>query len=204
MSPGEDVRAALVACGRAAAARGWVAATSGNFSAVVGRDPLRLAITPSGADKGRLAPGSILVIDGDGRVVEGEGRPSAEAAVHAWLAAQRRAGAVLHTHSTWSTLLSEAHAAEGGLAIEGLEMLKALRGVATHAHREWLPIVPNTQDWNAGVAGLGPALGEGPVHGFLIRGHGLYTWGEDLAEAQRHLEALEFLLEIVGRRTWHS
>jgi len=37
------------------------------------------------------------------------------------------------------------------------------------------------------------------VHGFLLRRHGLYTWGEDLAQAKRHLEILEFLLEVIGR-----
>jgi len=45
------------------------------------------------------------------------------------------------------------------------------------------------------------------VHGILIRRHGLYTWGEDLAEAKRQLEILEFLLEAMGRKrgmTWQA
>jgi methylthioribulose-1-phosphate dehydratase len=37
------------------------------------------------------------------------------------------------------------------------------------------------------------------THGVLLRGHGLYTWGQDLREAKRHLEILEFLVEAVGR-----
>jgi methylthioribulose-1-phosphate dehydratase len=43
------------------------------------------------------------------------------------------------------------------------------------------------------------------AHGFLIRRHGLYTWGQDLAEAKRHLETLEFLFEAIERKrgmTW--
>jgi methylthioribulose-1-phosphate dehydratase len=108
---------------------------------------------------------------------------------------------VAHTHSLWSTLLSDVHAAQGGLAIEGYEMLKGLNGVTTHEHREWLPIVANAQDWAAEAEALEAMLRAHPAaHGFLIRRHGLYTWGRDLEESSRHLEVLEFLLEAVGRR----
>lgn len=189
----------LAAVVREAYARGWALGTSGNFSAVLGRDPLRLLITPSGADKGAVQADDLLEIDAEGRALRGT--PSAETAVHLAIVAVRGAGAVLHTHSPWSTLLSDAHASAGGLMIEGLEMLKGLAGVRTHEHREWLPIVPNTQDWEAGSRDVEAALARHPdAHAFLIRGHGLYTWGVDLAEARRHLEVLEFLLEVVGRR----
>ena len=94
--------------GRQAHARGWALGTSGNMSAVTSRDPLRLAITPSGVDKGCLSAEQILEIDGDGRLLGGTGRPSDEARVHLAVVAARGAGAVLHTHSVWSTLSSEA------------------------------------------------------------------------------------------------
>jgi methylthioribulose-1-phosphate dehydratase len=186
--------------GREAHARGWALGTSGNLSAVTSRDPLRLAITPSGADKGRLAPEQILEIDGDARKVQGDGKPSDESRIHLEVVRARGAGAVLHTHSVWSTLLSEAHAAHGGIAISGYEMLKGLEGIRTHVHREWLPIVENRQDWAAGAPTVRAALDAHPgAHGLLLRGHGLYTWGADLVQARRHLEVLEFLLEVVGR-----
>jgi methylthioribulose-1-phosphate dehydratase len=195
-----DLARALCEIGRDAHARGWALGTSGNMSAVVGREPLRLAITPSGADKGRLAPEQILEIDGEARSVRGEGRPSDEARIHITVVAARDAGAVLHTHSVWSTVLSEARAGEGGIAISGYEMLKGLDGVHTHEHREWLPIVENRQDWASGAPSVAAALKENPAaHGLLLRGHGLYTWGRDVTEARRHLEVLEFLLEVVGR-----
>jgi methylthioribulose-1-phosphate dehydratase len=191
----------LCEIGREAHARGWALGTSGNMSAVSARDPLRLAITPSGADKGRMAPEQILEIDGDGRAVRGEGRPSDEARIHLTVVRARAAAAVLHTHSVWGTVLSEAWAPEGGIAISGYEMLKGLEGVRTHAHREWLPIVENRQDWANGAETVRAALEAHPeAHGFLLRGHGLYTWGADLAQARRHLEVLEFLLEVTGRR----
>ena len=199
-APLAEVARRLAELGRDLHARGWVLGTSGNFSAVLDHAPLRLAITPRGADKGRLDPGEILEVDGQGRPVGGAGRPSDETRLHIAVASVRRAGAVLHTHSVWATLLSERHAADGGLAIAGYEMLKGLAGVTTHEHREWVPILENAQDWAAAAPAVEALLRAQPeAHAFLIRGHGLYTWGRDLTEARRHLEVLEFLLEVVGR-----
>jgi methylthioribulose-1-phosphate dehydratase len=188
-------------------ARGWALGTSGNFSAVTNRNPLALAITTSGVDKGLLEAAHIVEIDERGRVLRGSGAPSAETALHVAIVRSRGAGAVLHTHSVWSTILSDSvDEAAGGLPIEGYEMLKGLNGVRTHEHREWLPVVENTQDWTAAAPGIEVKLREQPeVHGILIRRHGLYTWGKDLAEAKRQLEILEFLFEAMGRKrgmTW--
>ena len=190
----------LAAAGRDFYGRGWVLGTSGNFSAVSGREPLRLSITASGLDKGALTPADILEIDERGAVTRGGGRPSDETRLHLSVVRARGAGAVLHTHSVWSTLLSEAFAREGRLLIEGFEMLKGLAGVRTHEHRETLPVIENSQDMGALARALEEALETYPeAHGVLLRRHGLYTWGRDLAEARRHVEILEFLLEVVGR-----
>ena len=202
-----DAATALAEIGRQFYGRGWVLGTSGNFSAVVSRDPLRLAITTSGVDKGALTADQIVEIDDRSTVLAGSGRPSAEAGLHLAIAQGRGAGAVLHTHSIWSTILSDA-ATGNGLAIEGYEMLKGLDGVGTHEHREWLPILDNTQDWAAEVPRVEAVLAEHPeAHGFLIRRHGLYTWGRDLGDARRHVEILEFLFEAMGRKrgmTWQA
>jgi methylthioribulose-1-phosphate dehydratase len=80
-------------------------------------------------------------------------------------------------------------------------MLKGLEGVKTHEHREWVPILENSQEMTSLAAKTRQMLEENPnIHGFLIRRHGLYTWGKDLQEAARHVEIFEFLLESVGRR----
>jgi methylthioribulose-1-phosphate dehydratase len=182
-------------------ARGWVLGTSGNFSAVVSRDPLRVAISASGVDKSLLAAEHVLLIDEGGKVLnDHRGKPSDECPLHLRIVLERSAGAVLHTHSIWSTTLSDLYGAEGGLLIEGYEMLKGLAGVKTHEHREWLPIVENSQQMTALADTIGTLLREQQsAHGFILRRHGLYTWGKDLAEAKRHCEILEFLLEAVGR-----
>ena len=195
------VGSTLARGGRRFYARGWALGTSGNFSVVMSRRPLRLAITQSGVSKRELRPAQILQCDERGGVVgRTPGRPSAETFLHIEIARRRRAGAVLHTHSVWSTVLSGRHAAEGGLLIEGYEMLKGLTGVMSHEHREWIPILENDQDMRRLSRAVGKTLAEHEgAQAVLLRRHGLYTWGDTLEEAERHVEILEFLLEAVGR-----
>jgi methylthioribulose-1-phosphate dehydratase len=192
---------AFGALGRDFHARGWVMGTSGNFSAVLSREPLRLLITSSGVSKGALTAKDVLLIGADGTAVgKTGGRPSAEALLHATIARRRGAGAVLHTHSVAGTILSELHASEKGVALGGFEMLKGLEGVRTHEHTEWIPILDNDQDMPRLARGVEAALAEFPdAHAFLLRRHGLYTWGADLAQARRHVEILEFLFETTAR-----
>jgi methylthioribulose-1-phosphate dehydratase len=196
-----DIACGLVAISRSFYARGWTLGTSGNFSAVLSQDPLRLAITPSGADKGELNAERILTIGQELNETDNlNEKPSAEALLHIKVVLARGAGAVLHTHSVWSTILSSIHAPAGGVMIEGFEMLKGLQGVKSHEHREWLPIIENSQDMLALADRVSRTVKEHPdSHGFLLKQHGLYTWGANLAEAKRHVEILEFLLETVGR-----
>jgi methylthioribulose-1-phosphate dehydratase len=187
--------------GRSFHARGWALGTSGNFSAVVSRRPLRLAITASGIAKDTLALGHILECDEHGVVVGRRGgRPSAETLLHVEIARARGAGSVLHTHSVWSTIVSDLHADEAGVAIDGYEMLKGLQGVSSHVHREWIPIIDNDQDMPRLARRVRETLTKfESAHAFLLRRHGLYTWGATLDAARRHVEILEFLFEAVGR-----
>ena len=193
----------LIRIGQRFDARGWVLGTSGNFSAVVSHDPLRVAITRSGPHKGALTGADLLHVDDEGRVVAGDGRPSAETALHLAIVARRGAGAVLHTHSIWSTFLSDRH--PGGFEITGYEMLKGLAGVTTHEHREWIPVIDNDQDMDRLSRQVRATLDAHPAcHGFLLLRHGLYTWGTTLADAVRHVEILEFLMESVGRARYSA
>jgi len=195
-----EIAASLAATAKALHARGWLSGTSGNLSAVVQQEPLLLAMSPSGVDKGELTAEQILLVDEHARVINSGGKPSDETLLHLSIVKQRRAGAVLHTHSVWNTILSDLFADERGLAIEGYEMLKGLVGVHTHEHREWLPIINNSQDMPELAATSCIILTEHPnAHGFLLHKHGLYSWGKDLREARRHIEILEFLIEVRGR-----
>ena len=165
--PGGAAIAAAIAAAAFFAQRGWVPATSGNFSVRTGTG--RMAITASGRDKGALTAADFIAVDIGGILPPGV---SAEAPLHAALYARDPAvGAVFHVHSPAATLASQSRLAAGQVAFEGYEMLKAL------------------------AARLMPALAEGPGQvGYLLAGHGLYAWGRDPAEARRHVEAIDFVL----------
>lgn len=197
-----DAAASIHSIAKALHARGWLLGTSGNLSAVVSRDPLLLAMTPSGVDKGDFTAAQVLLIDENASVVgEHTAKPSDESLLHTRIAQEREAGAVLHTHSVWNTVLSDEFAFDAGVTIEGYEMLKGLKGVKTHEHREFLPIIENSQDMSSLADTVSDVLLKYPqAHGFLLRRHGLYTWGSTLKEAKRHIEILEFLMEAIGRR----
>jgi methylthioribulose-1-phosphate dehydratase len=196
----DEAAVSLAAAARDFHARGWAPATAGNYSAVLGREPLRLAISASGIDKSAIEPRHFVTVDGEGRLQGGQGRPSDETVVHLAVVAARGAGAVLHTHSVWATVLSQSESDSGAVELTGLELLKALSGVRTHEHVERVPLVPNTQDYARMAGDVRAALRENPeCHGLLLRGHGLYAWGADVAQARRHVEALEFLFEVAVR-----
>jgi methylthioribulose-1-phosphate dehydratase len=204
-----DAADRLIRIGQRFDARGWVLGTSGNFSIVVDEEPVRLAITKSGTHKGELTTNDILEVGEDGASIGSTiGNPSAETRLHLEIVAARPAAAVLHTHSIWSTLLSDRLAARGGVEVKGYEMLKGLAGVTTHEHREWIPILDNDQDMVRLAVKIGATLRDHPAcHGFLLRRHGLYTWGATVPEAVRHVEIIEFLLETIGRKeaaSWRS
>ena len=191
--------------GRLFYSRGWSVGTSSNYSVVAQREPLEVLITASGKDKGNLQPTDFVRVNEAAEpVVAGQPKSSAETWLHIVAAQQPDIGAVLHTHSVWGTLLSQHHFDRGGFWIEGFEMLKGLEGIRTHEHRQWIPIFDNTQDIPRLAAEVKPEFenpSHPPFHGFLIRKHGLYTWGRDLASARRHVEILEFLFECLGRTT---
>jgi methylthioribulose-1-phosphate dehydratase len=190
----------LAVCGKEFYRRNWVLGTSGNFSALIKQKPLQICITASGNDKGSLDKSHFLEIDENAKVLKGKGKPSAETLLHLAVYNHRKAGSILHTHSVWGTILCDKHAENGFLEIEGYEMLKGLAGVTTHLHTEKLPIIENSQDYTALSHVIENVLRENPnCHGVYLRRHGLYTWGESIAEAKRHIEIFEFLFEVLGR-----
>ena len=184
--------------------RGWSLGTSSNYSVVASRSPLELLITASGKDKGRLGEADFVLVGADGKATcPGQPKSSAETLLHVVAASQPGVGAVLHTHSVWGTLLSDLFFPQRGFEITGYEMLKGLDGVGTHEHSQWVEIFENTQDIPALARQVAARLAD-PVrplkHGYLIRQHGLYTWGQTLDDARRQVEIFEFLFECVARR----
>jgi len=182
----------LIEAGRELYRLGMVPATSGNFSARLADGSV--AITVSGRHKGRLTEDGILRVDAEGRSLD-DRRPSAETLLH--LNLYRRypdAHFVLHPHSVNATLLSRLHPEE--LVLRDYELLKAFPGIDTHACSLSVPIFDNDQDIARLAARVEERLADHePVHGYLIRGHGFYTWGASIEDAMRHVEAFDFLFD---------
>lgn len=185
----------LINAGAWLSERGLVPATSGNLSARIADN--EVAITVSGRHKGQLGIGDIMRVDMQGRVLDqgADLQPSAETLLHLQL--YRRfpgVNVVLHPHSAKATVLSrQRHEA---LRLSDYEILKAFSGVNTHATSLLVPIFENDQDMNVLAKDIEPFLRSAKkLHAYLIRGHGYYTWAEDMESALRNIEALEFLFE---------
>ncbi|MCE2805723.1 MAG: methylthioribulose 1-phosphate dehydratase, partial [Gemmataceae bacterium] len=182
----------------------WSLGTSSNYSVVLQRNPLRLLLTSSGNDKRLLRECDFVVVDEHGKslVDPAHGKPSAETGLHLLLAELPETGAVLHTHSVWSTLLTDRFG-EVGFTLERFEMLKGLDGITTHEASKLVEVFANDQDITrlAGRVRARVLDTEKPLkHGFLLERHGLYAWGKSLAETRRHIEIFEFLFEVLGRK----
>ena len=185
----EDIATELVDAGRWLASRGWVPATSGNFSRRIDADTI--AITASGVDKGELRGGDVRGISLREPLPHGV---SAETPIHVMLYQESAdIGAVLHTHSLAATVVSMAH--ETSIPLSKYEMLKGIRGFKSHDATYKLAVFPNAQDMGVLAKEVRAHLKSEPqTFAFALAGHGLYAWGASMREARRHIEAVEFLL----------
>jgi methylthioribulose-1-phosphate dehydratase len=186
--------------------RGWVPATSSNFSVRSEDNEDWIVISQSGKDKEYIASHDFMLVDLEGQCIQPKGaKPSAETLLHTSLYKNTEIGAVLHTHSLDSIMAAEVLRENGVISMQGLELLKAFSGIETHESTIDIPVFQNIQDMKE--------LSERVLHsfsksgwpvGYVIEGHGIYTWGKSLAEAKRHLEALEYLFNFHLRRKNHG
>lgn len=173
--------------------RHWCPATGGNFSCRY--EEGRALVTASSKHKGKLTPEDFLDLNLQGEILTStEQKPSAEAELHLQLyRLDARIGAVLHTHSVAATVLSRLVHTDC-LKLSGYEMQKSLKGNSTHQAEIAIHIFENDQNMKQLAGQLEARWQQSPLQwGFLVKGHGLYAWGETVEEARRHLEGLEFL-----------
>lgn len=192
---------ALIEAARDFGARGWTPATSGNYSMRLGDGTIM--VTRSGADKRELRRADLMRLDPAGAPLE-DAVPSAEALLHVQIYTHDPAvRVVLHVHSPAATVVSRRARPAETIMLENYELLKALDGVDSHAAPVALPVLPNDQDMQRLAAAVQPWLARaGAPPAYLIEGHGIYAWGRSVAEAARHLEALDFILncELLEKR----
>lgn len=192
MNEFEQRAAELIEAGHQLYAMGMVPATSGNFSARLADGSL--AITVSGAHKGKLSRADIMRVDAHGVSLDGK-KPSAETLLHSGIYQHvENAGVVLHPHSVNATVLSKLCGEQ--LLLQDYELLKAFSGITTHACKVYVPVLENNQDIKVLAQQVAIFFNQAEtLHGYLIRGHGFYTWGKTMEDALRHVEAFEFLFD---------
>ena len=192
-----NARNELIAAGQFFHQRGWVPATSSNFSARLSDH--EILITSSGQHKGYLDSNGFLRADLNGQSLETGKKPSAETGLHTVMYQRDTTiGCVLHTHSVNATVLS---LRLREVVLTGYEVQKAFPGISTHESQLVIPVFENQQDIPILAREVNAYLDANPqTVAYLIRGHGVYTWGATVADTQRHIEALEFLLECFYRQ----
>lgn len=173
---------------------GFMACTAGNVSALIARSPMQAAMSPSGVDKGQLKPADFIRIGDDAKPFPPDARkPSDEALLHMRLYQHAGCQAVCHGHPPHAVALSLS--AEDRVVFRDLEMQKAFAGTTTHQCERILPVVGNSQDMEE-LSRLVVAARQSTVPAVMVRGHGVYAWGNSVREASRHLETVEWLCRI--------
>ena len=174
---------------------GFMACTAGNVSACLEREPLLVAMSPSGVDKGQLKAQDFIRVGSDARALPPDMRkPSDEALLHVRLYQATGCQAVCHGHPPHAVALSLA--GDASIAVRGIEMQKAFAGTTTHSCERHLPVVDNSQDMEELSRWVLEAR-QPAVPAVLVRGHGVYAWGNNVREAGRHLETVEWLCRVL-------
>jgi len=184
----------LVAAGHFMHEKGWVPATSGNFSARLSNGDI--AITISGAHKGKMTVDDIMMINSDGEILPGsEKKPSAETLLHVQIYRHfPNAHCILHPHTIHATVLSRIKKNE--ICLQDYELLKAFENISTHEYTMKIPVFKNDQNIPRLAASIAKYLDRQiPLSGYIIEGHGFYTWGKSVESCLNQVEALEFLLQ---------
>ncbi len=177
--------------------KGWSPATSTNYSF---KKENQIFVSRSGIDKSQFQAEDFICVDENGipSLEFKSQKPSAETLIHCvlydlFLETQ----VILHSHSVYSVLNSQKYESE--IIFEGYEIQKGFKGQTTHLNQVSIPIFKNTQDMLEFSKWMKKRKIELTNHCFIIKNHGTYAWGENLFEAKRHIETLEYLLEVNWR-----
>ncbi len=188
----------LVDCIHFLHSKGYAPATSSNYSFRIpaAKD---IVISASGIDKGEFSEDDLMKVDLKGVPINDDRKPSAETLLHTMIYNRLpEIACVLHTHTVYNTVLSTIYRFDKELKLGGFEVLKGLEGINTHEVSIKIPIFENSQEMPKLAEKISAHWEEHPdMKGFLLAGHGLYSWGSSIASAKRHIELLEFLFECV-------
>ncbi len=180
-------------------------ATSGNYSLRSLTSPDYAIVSESGVDKSKFDVDHFLPVYFKSHEIhplfQRPGRKSSdETDIHLAIYESTNAGCVLHSHKLEALLFADFFKNQDFATIEGLELLKGLKGIKTHEVKIKIPLFDNTQDIRALSEKIKPILqnastSEVPTHAAILRGHGIYVWGETVSDAKRHLEVFDYLFQ---------
>jgi L-fuculose-phosphate aldolase len=177
----EQTRHEIAETGRRLEAEGLLSATAGNISARVAPD--RIAITPTAIPYPDVQAADVVITDLDGRVVDGERRPSSELPFHTAIhRARPDVGGVVHTHSPYATTLAVMHR-----PIPALHYVIASFGVTE------IPVVGYETYGSDALAQRLAAVAASGANGALMANHGAVAFGPSLEQAATNASLLEFL-----------
>jgi methylthioribulose-1-phosphate dehydratase len=183
---------------------GHATATSGNYS-IKAQDGT-IFVSQSGVDKAHFSAHHFIAVDKNGTPLEGElapGRkPSDEAQLHRMVYQNfSEANCVIHTHHLATLHFADSVKKGEWGELSGLELIKAFKGIKTHEACLSVPIFENTQDILQLSKELEQTLkGKSDLWGFIMRGHGLTMWGDNLATTKRHLDAFIYLFSYLNEK----
>ena len=180
--------------------RGVVLYTWGNVSGIDRARGL-VVIKPSGVPYQGMQPSDMVVVDLEGRIVEGTLRPSSDTPTHLELyKAFPEIGGVVHTHSTHAVVFAQA-----GMEIPPLGTTHAdyFYGAVPVSRSLTRDEVQEAYEKNTGrvIVETLKEMGREPlaVPGVLVRNHGPFTWGKDPEEAVYHSVVLEEIAEMAWK-----
>lgn len=170
--------------------QGLVIFTWGNVSGIDRQKGL-IVIKPSGVSYDNMKPSDMVVVDMEGKVVEGSLKPSSDTPTHIELYKNfAEIGGVVHTHSTYATAWAQAG--------------KPIPVIGTTHADYFSQDIPCTRDMSekevfadyekeTGVVIIEAFEELNPVHvpGVLVKNHGPFTWGKTAEEAVHNSKVLE-------------
>jgi L-fuculose-phosphate aldolase len=161
-----------------------VSAADGNISVKI--DKNRILTTPSKVNKGYLTEDMLVVVDNEGKVIEGTHKCSSEIKLHLKIYAEREdVNAVIHTHPPYATAFALAH--EPIKESYLVETLVILKNIASAPYG-----TPSTDEVPESIANVVKSS-----EAILMENHGAVTYGADLFDAYNKMEALENVAKTI-------
>ncbi len=176
-------------------------ATSGNYSLRSKTSPNMAMVSESGIDKSKFTEDNFIPVNYNSREMDSEykalGKKSSdETDIHLTIYQVTSANCVLHSHMLDALLFAALFPGEDFAVIKDLELLKAFKGIKTHEVEIKIPMFENTQDIRNLAEEVKPAILSQPNnYGLILKGHGIYIWGDSVEEAKKHLEVFEYIFK---------